>query len=100
MTDDTFELWFGEYTDYRDDEIHAFLQEIQPHTVSGYVTYLGESGDHWRNIFDKTSHQWVEEDGDIVYNPETRRTMDELVEADRMFQAQLRRNIFADEPER
>ena len=100
VTDDTFELWFGEYTDYRDDEIHAFLQEIQPYTVSGYVTYLGESGDHWRNIFDKTSHQWVEEDGDIVYNPETRRTMDELVEADRMFQAQLCRNIFADEPER
>ena len=56
VTDDTFELWFGENADYRDDDIHAFLQEIQPHTVSGYVTYRGESGDHWRNIFDILSN--------------------------------------------
>ena len=34
VTDSTFDLWFGEYTDYTEDAAWAFLAEIAPHTVS------------------------------------------------------------------
>ena len=67
VTDSTFDLWFGEYTDYTEDAAWAFLAEIAPHTVSGEIVYQGEDNTRWRHRFDKTKGEWMEEEGYIEY---------------------------------
>jgi len=67
VTDTTFDLWFGEYTDYTDDAAWAFLAKITPHTVSGEIVYQGEDNTYWRHRFDKEKGEWLEEEGYIDY---------------------------------
>ena len=67
VTDTTFDLWFGEYTEYTDDVAWAFLAEIAPHTVSGEIVYQGEDNTWWRHRFDKKKREWMEEEGYIAY---------------------------------
>ena len=67
VTDTTFDLWFGEYTDYTDDAAWAFLADIEPHTVSGEIVYQGEDNTWWRHRFDKEKREWMEEEGYIEY---------------------------------
>ena len=67
VTDKTYDLWFGEYTDYTDDAAWAFLAEITPHTVSGEIVYQGEDNTWWRHRFDKAKGEWLEEEGYIAY---------------------------------
>ncbi len=76
VTDTTFDLWFGEYTEYTDDAAWAFLAEIAPHTVSGEIVYQGEDNTWWRHRFDKKKREWLEEEG---YMP---LTIDELFAKD------------------
>ncbi len=67
VTDATFDLWFGEYTDYTDDAAWAFLSKITPYTVAGEITYTGEDNTYWRHRFDQEKGEWVEEEGYIAY---------------------------------
>ena len=67
VTDTTFDLWFGEYTEYTDDAAWAFLAKIAPHTVSGEIVYQGEDNTWWRHRFDKKKGEWLEEEGYIAY---------------------------------
>ncbi len=67
VTGKTFDLWFGEYTDYTDDAAWTFLAKITPHTVSGEIVYQGEDNTWWRHRFDKEKGEWLEEEGYIEY---------------------------------
>ena len=67
VTDTTFDLWFGEYTEYTDDAAWAFLVEIAPYTESGEIVYQGEDNTWWRHRFDKEKREWLEEEGYIAY---------------------------------
>lgn len=80
ITDKTFELWFGEYAPYYDTDICSFLAEIQPYTISGEISYIGDDSEFWRFIFDEKSGKWVKEEGSIAYDRCTRRTVEELID--------------------
>ena len=67
VTDKTYDLWFGEYTDYTDDAAWAFLAEIAPYTVDGEIDYAGDDNTYWRHRFDQEKGEWVEEEGYIAY---------------------------------
>lgn len=69
-TENSYDLWFGEYTRYDDDEIYAFLAEIEPYTISGEIVYTGEDASNWRHVFDGASHEWIEQDGYVAYKEE------------------------------
>lgn len=73
-----FTLTFGCYGDYKEDEIIAFLKEIEPHTISGEIDYYAEGNEFWRHYF-IPGKGWVEQYGFIKY--ETRyRTIDSMLE--------------------
>ena len=67
VTDKSYDLWFGEYTDYTDDAVWAFLAEIAPYTVDGEIDYAGDDNTYWRHRFDKEKGEWLEEEGYIAY---------------------------------
>lgn len=79
VTNSTFDLWFGEYTDYTDDAAWAFLADIAPYTVSGEIVYQGEDSTWWRHRFDKTKGEWLEEEGHIEYE-DAGRSVKELID--------------------
>ena len=69
-TENSYDLWFGEYSNYRDDAIYAFLAEIEPYTISGEIEYTGDDNSNWRHVFDSASHEWIEQDGYVAYKEE------------------------------
>ena len=69
-TENSYDLWFGEYSNYRGDAIYAFLAEIEPFTISGEIVYTGEDASNWRHVFDGASHEWIEQDGYVAYKEE------------------------------
>ncbi len=69
-TENSYDLWFGEYASYQEDAIYAFLAEIEPNTISGEIVYTGEDASNWRHVFDGTSHEWIEQEGYIAYKEE------------------------------
>ena len=68
--ENSFDLWFGEYARYNEENIYAFLVEIEPYTISGEIIYTGEDSSNWRHVFDSESHEWIEQEGYISYKEE------------------------------
>ena len=63
----SIDLWFGEYARYNEENIYAFLAEIEPYTISGEIIYTGEDSSNWRHVFDSGTHQWMEQEGYVAY---------------------------------
>ena len=79
---DGFTLVFDCYGDYKEDEIIAFLKEIEPHTISGEIDYYAEGNEFWRHYF-IPGKGWVEQYGFIKYEARYRtiESMSEKIKA-------------------
>ncbi len=77
--DENFTLYFGGYQNYDDDAIRCFLVDIQPHTISGVITYCGEDNSLWRHFYDPSSKVWVEQDGYVAYE-DNGKSVESLIE--------------------
>ena len=88
LCDHDYTLWLGGYERYLDDEVFAFLQHIRPYTISGEIEYCGDDNSLWRHVFDPERKQWLEQDGEVVYESDGQ-TIPDLMEQITRLQANM-----------
>ena len=88
LCEQDYTLWLGGYERYHDDEVFAFLRQINPFTISGEIEYCGDDNSLWRHVYDSKRKQWMEQDGEIVYESDGQ-TIPDLMEQGTKLQANL-----------
>lgn len=64
----------GGMNGYNEDALFAIFGQYIDHTTAGEITYTGEDYiTNWRHQFDEDTHEWVEQEGKVVYDNSERR---------------------------
>ena len=73
LCDTDFTLLIGGYENYHEEEIIEFLRSIEPYTISGEISYIGDDNSFWRQIYVPERKEWLDQVGEIVYESGYRR---------------------------